>query len=356
VDGCAGLAPGNRFYVNAEYLMWWFKGQNVPPLVTTGSINDAIPGALGMPGTTTLFGGRPMENGAHSGTQLTFGYWFCDDHALGFEASFFLLGPSVTSFAASSNGTPILARPFIDAASHTETTELVAGPNVLAGSVAVQTRSSLWGTEANFKTDVWNTCHSSFNLLAGFKSLGLDDDLDIHESLTVLQAPGGGFAIDDHFGSQNRFYGGQIGAEWERQVGRWVFNLKAKLAMGVTNQIVNISGSDTINDPTTGTHTYNGGLLAQQSNIGTYSRDRFTVVPDMCLTVGYQLTPRLRCFAGYNLIYWSDVARAANQIDRTVNQNQIAPPLPGGPARPAFGFNGSDFWAQGFNIGLEYRW
>ena len=49
------------------------------------------------------------------------------------------------------------------------------------------------------------------------------------------------------------------------------------------------------------------------------------------------------------------VARAGEQIDFVVNSNQVAPPIPGGPARPAFNFNGSDFWAQGLNFGLEFK-
>ncbi len=39
----------NRFYIGAEYLLWKVKGAHLPPLVTTGSVNDAVPGALGQP-------------------------------------------------------------------------------------------------------------------------------------------------------------------------------------------------------------------------------------------------------------------------------------------------------------------
>src|SRR5260370_218839 len=71
VNCCGGgLCPNNRWYVSAEYLLWWFKGQSVPPLVTSGSLGDTIPGALGAAGTEILFGGRDMENGAHSGGRI----------------------------------------------------------------------------------------------------------------------------------------------------------------------------------------------------------------------------------------------------------------------------------------------
>jgi len=48
--------------------------------------------------------------------------------------------------------------------------------------------------------------------------------------------------------------------------------------------------------------------------------------------------------------------RAGNQIDLVVNPNLVPPPIaPLDPLRPAFQFHGSDFWAQGMNLGLEFR-
>jgi hypothetical protein len=214
----------------------------------------------------------------------------------------------------------------------------------------------MWGAETNLRSNVWCGCHSSLDVLAGFRTLGLDEDLIIHENLTVLVAPGGTFDLVDHFRTQNRFYGGQVGAEWQCRVRRWDLGIKTKLAIGSTQQLVTISGIDKVSDPVNGTRTFNSGLLALPSNIGNYSRDRFTFVPEVGFTVGYHLTEHLRCFAGYNFLYWSSVVRPGPQIDRTINVNQIAPPIPGGPARPAFSFNGSDFWAQGVNVGLEYKW
>jgi hypothetical protein len=355
--GCCGHcgSGGDRWYASAEYLLWWFKGEPVPPLVTSGSMGAAIPGALGMPGTSVLFGGRNEENGAHSGGRFYIGRWFGDE-CIAWEGGYFFLGPGVTNFVASSTGSPILARPIINAATGSETTELVAGPGVLAGTVAVQTRSSMWGAETNLRTHLWCGCRSTLDVLAGFRTLGLDEDLFVRENLTVLAAPGGAFSLVDHFRTENRFYGGQVGAEWQCHIRRWDLGIKTKLAIGATDQLVTISGNDVVTDPVNGTRSFNGGLLALPSNIGTYNRNKFTFVPEVGFTVGYNLTDHLRCFAGYNFLYWSSVARPGPQIDRTVNVNQIAPPIPGGPPRPAFSFNPTDFWAQGVNVGLEYKW
>lgn len=52
--------------------------------------------------------------------------------------------------------------------------------------------------------------------------------------------------------------------------------------------------------------------------------------------------------------------RAGRQIDPVVHVSQFPirsgnDPLVG-PARPAFRFDGSDFWAQGLNFGLELKY
>ena len=90
---------------------------------------------------------------------------------------------------------------------------------------------------------------------------------------------------------------------------------------------------------------FNGGLLALPSNIGRYDRDVFSWVPELGVTIGYQCTDHWKLFVGYNVLYWSSVVRPGEQIDRTVNANQLPPPVGGGPNRPLFTFNANDFAA-----------
>ena len=237
-----------------------------------------------------------------------------------------------------------------------QTVELVAGPNALAGTISITNRSSFWGYETNLRSNVCCCPHCYTDFILGFRALGLDENLNINEQLTVLRSPGGSFVLNDQFNARNRFYGGQIGTVTQYQYGNWSFDFLTKIGLGATHQTVNINGSTTINDPVNGQSQNVGGLLAQRSNIGRFSRDMFGVVPEVGLNIGYQLTDHCRCYLGYNIIYWSNVVRPGNQIDPVVNTAQLPPAQPGGPARPAFSFRGSDFWAQGINVGLEFRY
>jgi hypothetical protein len=66
------------------------------------------------------------------------------------------------------------------------------------------------------------------------------------------------------------------------------------------------------------------------------------------------LTCNLTTTFGYRLLYWSDVMRAGEQIDTSVNTSQIPPGQLTGETRPTVPFKTSEFWAQGLHFGLEY--
>jgi Putative beta barrel porin-7 (BBP7) len=82
--GC-GCYPGNRFYVSGEYLGWWTKGSQLPPLLTTASGPEpadpalnlpARTGALGLPNTQVVYGNNNVSNDFRSGARIMAGYWF----------------------------------------------------------------------------------------------------------------------------------------------------------------------------------------------------------------------------------------------------------------------------------------
>ena len=80
-----------------------------------------------------------------------------------------------------------------------------------------------------------------------------------------------------------------------------------------------------------------GGVLTQTSNIGRYYRNPFAVVPEVTISLGVQFAPWLRGTIGYNILYWSNVARPGNQIDLVVDRFTCRPTrtLAWAPARHA---------------------
>src|SRR5262249_15474021 len=137
--------------------------------------------------------------------------------------------------------------------------------------------------------------------------------------------------------------------------GPWDLELVGKVALGVTHEVVDISGATLVTPAGGVTSAVSGGLLAQPTNIGRFSRGNFAVIPEAGINVGYQLTPRVRLLAGYTFLFWSNVVRPGDQVDRVVNATQLTGGLLTGPARPGVLFRTSDFWAQGLNLGIELR-
>ena len=364
--------PSSNWWVRGEYLMWWTDGLRTPPLASTSPTGTAQPSAGVLDqGGTAIYGGD-LLTGIRSGGRIRFGRWLGDCQRIGVESEYFALGDINDSFAASSTGLPgssIIARPFFNALTNAEDSELVAFPGVIGGTFTANAQGSLQSAGARL---LWNLCQSGapidlcsvdrsaarLDLLLGYRFLRLDESLQMREQLTSqIATDPGTFDINDSFVTQNQFHGGEIGLSRTESYRRWTLDALFKVAFGNVRESVSINGSTIINDGT-GPQTFTGGLLAQRTNIGNYSRDRFALIPELGVTLGYQLTPRWQANFGYTLIYWDRVVRPGEQIDRTVNPNLLAPetvPFTG-PLRPEFAFQESSFWAQGMSFGLTYVW
>lgn len=355
----------HRWYIGAEYLLWMVKGDRTPALVTINRTPGLAP-TYGVAGTEVLFGDSPLGNGARSGARLTAGYWFGDDHSLGLEIGGFFLSEKVSQFGIAGTGNgPTIGRPFYDAnLGGLANFELVDGGGLLQGGISVRHTSSLWGYDINLKQNLYRGQSFSLDGLIGYRQMGLDESLSIRESLNVLvddtQVPprfqaGDQITVRDQFRTQNRFYGGQFGfaSEW------WLWDrlslgTSLKVGMGYTSSRVTIAGnSSTIGN---GNSQFNSaGLLAQASNIGNYSRDSFSVVPEIGLNIGYSVTDWMRLTVGYNALYWSNVARAGEQVPTTINYANAFGNAANQPLVPTPMNKLNDFWAHGITAGLEFR-
>jgi hypothetical protein len=71
--------------------------------------------------------------------------------------------------------------------------------------------------------------------------------------------------------------------------------------------------------------------------------------------ISFQATCHCRLFVGYNLIYWGNVSRSSDQIDLNLDPRNFPPQIPGGLPFPSYQDKTSNFWAQGINLGAEFR-
>ena len=151
----------------------------------------------------------------------------------------------------------------------------------------------------------------------------LEESLSITESLTLAATPQAGLDVHDAFATKTVFQGGELGLYGEYYRGQWAFDGLFKVALGRSEQHVNIAGSTLLS--TVGVLTpFTGGLLAQTTNIGSYDRRVTDVVPELGFNIAYLVSPRMRVTCGYSLVYWPHVVRPDLAID-TDGQRLVYP-------------------------------
>ena len=160
--GCCPKPTGA--WVRADYLLWWTKGGEVPPLVTTSSNPEIDPnvlpydqvGALGNPYTSVLYGNKVINFANRSGIRASGGFLFGCGRSIEFD--YMTLGRVNNGVNLSSDGAnaangaytvgnPFLARPLIDNETGLNAREEVAG-DYLSGRIRAN--------QSEFFSVVWN--------------------------------------------------------------------------------------------------------------------------------------------------------------------------------------------------------
>lgn len=383
-----GLLSGRRggTFNNAPSI--WFDGQYLLlfpkalptnfPLITTGA--PANLGTIGSGSTTPLYGAGDMGLGVRSGFRLTAGFFRPQDHRLGLEITGMYVSPSSNDFfgASANNGVPVLTRPYFNTATGRNAALIVSFPNFSSGRVLGRATSEFWGMEGNalwnvFRSspDAWIPC--TLNAVGGFRFASLEEKLDISQQSQILTgntAPYAGITVgsptsllvQDHFATSNRFYGGQLGLQWQASYKNWFAGITGKVGLGLMHTEVRIDGSSGSNNPTATTGivtTSVGGLYANASNIGSYKDDRFGVLTDVNATLGYNVNRFLTVTAGYNFVHLNTVARPTNQFSGAVDPSLVptsgtygATPV----GTPAYAIRTTDYWLHGLNFGFIARY
>lgn len=351
------LKPG-QIAVGAEALLWRFKSSPTPvPLVSDGYIGE--------PNTNVFLGGGSVDTGSNPGVRIAANYGFTGRSAL--EANVLYIPPRSTSAGVASTGklgSTDLVIPFVDAFTNRESiTEISLAP-IYRGSARVDFTNSLLGAEVNGSRPSALANSWQLDYIGGFRFLRLNEKYTmITESLYNPPFPKDVWLTTDRFETTNNFYGAQSGIRARIDRGRFFAAGTVKVALGAMVQSVNISGSLVTNDYTNfgPTVTYPGAYFALPTNMGSYSRTAFAVVPEVALNAGYRITPVATIVFGYSFLYASNVVRPGNQISRTINSTQTTAYTENpnarltGPALPTFQFNRSAFWARGVSLGLTVR-
>lgn len=376
-----------RHWVMGEYLLWWMKGSNAPALLTTSDNGTPVgqAGVLGNAATSVLYPGTNFDDRERHGGRLRAGMWLDPCRRIGVQGEFFQLGNLSNNFALNSNGNPILARPFYDVVADEQNRELLAYPGLVNGGIHSFSNSHITGASVNAMFNLTPCCQSGcsqdpctgccepqiccpckqISPLGGYRFMNLTENIQINQravlvnpaALGIPVAAGTSIDSQDRFSVKNEFHGGNIGIQSWFYHGRWSLGLMGSVALGNNYQQVQVLGNSVVTVPGLDPVTNQGGLLALPSNIGTFERNIFSVLPEATFTMGYALNCNLRATVGYSFLYWTNVLRAAEQIDPNINPTQF--PLRGpeaGPDAPIVRFTDSDIWLQGLNFGLTYTW
>ena len=407
LSGCSDSLCGEaRFWSSFDLLFGYQKSRQLPPLVTTSPAGppptpQTEAGVLGLPTTTMLFGGDRVENNPQLGVRGELGVWLRKSGGRqGIGVSFLYLPEDEVAFSGSSNGSMILARPFFNTLTNQQASQLVAYPGFVSGSVDVRSGTDIYAGEVFLRHQIGacpmtpriflmtselgmcarhifnlpgmqrvpglqrigsaacNVLSSSpqtrLDLITGYQFNRLNDRLSVTNNLVspdsdFLGQIGTTLDAFDRFDTSNEFHGGTLGLKSVSRYGCWTLAMLGKVGLGSMDQQVTIDGQTTITHPEEPSSTRAGGLLAQPSNIGSFDRRCFTVVPEVQISLSYDLTCRLKMGAGYQFTYWDSVTLAGDQVFMQVDITQTF-------ANPSFTLRESDFFVQAASLFLQWNY
>jgi hypothetical protein len=302
-----------------------------------------------------------VNDEVRSGFRFELGAAFGPDQNFGVEAGVMVLESQVTLFGASSTGTPILARPFFDAAMGSPQAQLIAFPGVASGSVDVRaTSGNFYEAHFDFSEKVIDDHGFRVDALLGYRFYRFDEGLRIRGTENPTDpnfAAGTQIVTTDSFGTHNEFHGLDLGVRTQFTWEKLSVGLLAKLAVGNVQHRVAISGSQTTTVPGLAPVTQSGGLFALASNNGTFGGHDWEILPEVGINLSWGVTSYLSVRVGYSILWLKDLARPGDQIDTSVNP-ALFPPVQAGaaPSRPAFHLVTQDAWVQSLSLGVGFSY
>src|SRR4029077_14115019 len=124
--------------------------------------------------------------------------------------------------------------------------------------------------------------------------------------LPGLGVAGNEYSLRESFGTRNRYYGGQLGAELECCFGPVSVMLKGTAALCRLDERVNIDSFTSITQPDgTVFSGPNTALFVCPGNAGSFTHHRLSVIPAGEAQVSYAFNEYVSLSVGYTFLYLS---------------------------------------------------
>ena len=348
--------------LSVDYVFFWYNPRpGFPGLITTGSIADTTPGAFGQPNTVVLQDAAARQPQRPAG-QVTFTYFLVDPEAMSIRASFFLIETRSMrqAFSSDATGFPLIARPFFNVDTGAEDAIVLADPGAFVGSASESIRTRIMGADANLRLHTPSIYYSSsgITLFGGMRWFRLEETYESFDTSTDITGAVISRTFSDRFQARNEFWGAQLGVEAQYQFFGITFSAMGKVAAGPVHQTLIISGATSETDLTTGVVTADTqGIYARPSNVGTYRRSRFALMPEAGGKASIPLSHTLSVHVAYSVFSLTEAIRPVDHIDRRVSVVPLgAGTTVGSGFPPPPTFQSHTFVGQMFNIGLELRY
>src|SRR5262249_39907449 len=142
------------------------------------------------PTTTNVFGDAFVNNRARFGLRAEGGFWIFPDPQIGIEVGLLVLGTDTTTFAAASDGSQILARPFIDATTGAQSSALIGFPGSSASVIQISDRAhELYTGSVDFREKVIAGSGYRLDALFGYRMLFFEEHLQIQQAVQPTSGP-----------------------------------------------------------------------------------------------------------------------------------------------------------------------
>jgi hypothetical protein len=378
-DGCGG---NQGFYFSADYLLWKVRRETIPSISLIHTVPFFIPALggstnLNFVNTVQLPTGLDLDYPGRSGIQLKAGAWLDDRWAA--EATFFQIERRTAGSAIHASDDLNIRTPFfttfaqpIPGAPAGTLPVFTTIPSTLPGTITVDAAAAgaprVFGSELMLHYNAFNFGGCvKLQGQVGFRYVNVDEFLNVADSVSIVPTgplivgssiivlPPIGVNTFDHIGTQNQFYGAQVGVSAEACYGGFFLDGFAKFAAGGVYERVNIQSSTSF----VGGGTQPGGALTSPLDVGSHSRQQGTVLTELGFNVGYQFSRGCRAYVGYNYIYLADIVRPGAQVGEALSTTRVTfagLSTTAGIPQSAFRFGQTEFSLQGLNFGLEFRY